>query len=351
MTELVHLSAEALAVDERFLHVARDVYRDDRAWAPDSEQLITTRCEQAARGLVDLDAVVAVQGTHSVARAAAIIEPAAIDPSGQPEGWVGLVECLPGSIDAGVAALRDRCAWLHRRGYFSIAAPRTDPLYGGLIVDGFGERQTVLTPHNPPYYPRLLSEAGFISETHMVSFLFDRSHVPTVRVPLGVGVTVRSIDVNDWERDMGRLHAFQESVFAGRPARVPRRPSQTTALVERLRAMIDPDLVLLAEDATGDIAGALVCLPDAWQQCSNHRSPTRARLLSIGVRPGWRGRGAALAMAAELKTRLLNRGYVALEASWIQHNNNAPQRLARAMRGIPSRRIATYRYRPAGSLT
>lgn len=346
MTDLVPLSADTLAGDERFLQVARDVYRDDPAWAPASEQLITTRCAENARGLICLDAVVAVQGARPVARAAAIIEPAATDPSGQPEGWVGLAECLPDSFDAGVAVLRDRCSWLHRHGCPSIAAPRTDPLHGGLVVDGFDEPQIVLTPHNPPYYPRLLSAAGFTPETHMVSYRFDRAHAPTIRVPPGVGVTVRSINVHDWERDVGRLHAFQESVFAGRRSRVPRRPSQTTALVERLRPMIDPDLVLLAEGPDSGIAGVLVCLPDAWQRCSHHRSPTRARLLSIGVRPGWRGRGAAVAMVAALKTRLLDRGYHSLEASWIQRNNTTPQRLARAMRGTPSRRLAMYRHRP-----
>jgi ribosomal protein S18 acetylase RimI-like enzyme len=351
MTELVHLSADSLAGNERFLQVARDVYRDDPAWAPDSEQLITARCEQAARGLICLDAVVAVHRARPVARAAAIIEPAATDPSGQPEGWVGLAECLPDSIDAGVAVLQDRCAWLHRHGLPSIAAPRTDPLHGGLVVDGFDEPQLVLTPHNPPYYPGLLAAAGFAPETHMVSYRFDRAHAPAIRVPPGVGVAVRSVDVNDWEGDAARLHAFQESVFAGRRSRVPRRSSQTTALVERLRPMIDPELVLLAEDPGGDIAGVLVCLPDAWQRCSHHRAPTRARLLSIGVRRGWRGRGAAVAMAAELKTRLLDRGYSSLEASWIQHNNTAPQRLARAMRGTPSRRVATYRLRPPDPAT
>lgn len=345
MSDLVHLSAEALADDERFGQVARDVYRDDPGWAPDSEQLVTTRCEEAARGLISIEAVVAMDGDRPVARAASIVEPAATDPSGRPEGWIGLVECLPDSIDAGVAVLRDRCAWLRSRGLPSIAAPRTDPLYGGLVVDGFDEPQVFLTPHNPPYYPTLLCEAGFTPETHLVSYRFDRAHVPTIRVPRGVGVTVRSIDLDDWDREVSRLHAFQESVFAGRRARVPRHPPQTTALVERLRPIIDPDLVLLADDPEGGTAGVLVCLPDAWQRCDGRARPTRARLLSIGVRPGWRGRGAAVAMAAELTTRLLDDGYASLEASWIQQGNITPQRLARAMRGARSRSVAIYRYR------
>lgn len=347
MTDLVHLHAAALAEDERFLKVGRDVYRNDPGWAPDSERIITTRCEEAAQGSVRVDAVVAMRGTRPVARAAAIVEPAATDPSGQPEGWIGLVECLPDSLDAGLAVLHDRCTWLRQRGLASVAAPRTDPLYGGVVVDGFDEPQVILTPHNPPYYPTLLVQAGFTPETHLVGYRFDRARAPAIRVPSAAGVTVRSLDVDDWNRDVARLHAFQESVFAGRQARVPRRSPQTTALVERLRPIIDPDLVLLAEGPAGDLAGVLVCLPDTWQRRAHHQSPTRARLLSIGVRPGWRGRGAAVALAAELEARLLDRGYASLEASWIQQGNTVPQRLAHAMRGTPSRSVAICRYRPA----
>jgi len=345
MTHFVHLSHAALATDERFLQVARDVYQDDPGWSPASEQLIAARCEDAAEGHIFLEGTVAIAGGRPVARAAAIVEPAAKDPAGRPEGWVGLVECLPDSIDAGVGVLRDRCAWLERCGLASISAPRTDPLCGGVVIEGFGDPQVVLTPHNPPYYPAMISQAGFVPEMRMVSFRFDRAHAPTIRVPRGVGVAVRSIDADDWDREVARLHALQESVFAGRRSRVPRRAGQTMALVERLRPIIDPDLVLLAEGRAGDTVGALICLPDTWQPRPEGTAPTRARLLSIGVRRGWRGQGAAVAMAAVLQTRLLDRGYDSLEASWIQHGNSAPQRLARAMRGVPSRTTEIYRRR------
>jgi hypothetical protein len=350
MTDLVHLAAGALAEDERFLQVARDVYRNDQVWAADSEHVIRSRWADAAEGLIRLDAVVAMRGARPVARAAAIMEPSAMDLSGQPEGWVGLVECLPDALDDGVAAVRDRCLRLQERGLLSIAAPRTDPLFGGVVIDKFDEPQAVLTPHNPPYYPTLLSAAGFTAETRLVSYRFDRARAPSIHVPRGVGVKVRSIDADDWPGEMGRLHAFQEAVFAGRRSRVPRRPSQTTALVERLRPMIDPDLVLVAEDPAGSVVGVVICLPDTWQRRPDGSSPTRARLMSIGVRRGWRGRGAALAMAAELTTRLLDRGYTSLDASWIQESNTAPQRLARAMRGTPSRRVAIYRHRSPEAL-
>ena len=109
--------------------------------------------------------------------------------------------------------------------------------------------------------------------------------------------------------------------------------------------MIDPDLVLVAEDPAGSVVGVVICLPDTWQRRPHGLTPTRARLMSIGVRRGWRGRGAAVAMAAELATRLLDRGYTSLEASWIQQDNTAPQLLAHAMHGTPSRRAAIYRHR------
>ena len=107
--------------------------------------------------------------------------------------------------------------------------------------------------------------------------------------------------------------------------------------------MIDPDLILVAEDRAGEVVGMLISLPDLWQARPAGARPTRARLLSIAVGRGWRGRGAALAMAAELASRLIDRGYQVLEGSWIRRDNVAPQRLARLVGGVPTRTIAYYR--------
>ncbi len=347
MSVTVHpLAAEEVATSPEFAQVAREVYRDDPGWAPASEGVVADRARDAAAGRIALRGVVALERGRPVARAVAIVEPRAVGASGAGEGWVGLVECVPGALDAGVAVLGECAGWLREQG-LAVVAPRTDALRAGLVTSGFGEPQMVLTPYNPPWYVRLFAEAGFEPAVRMVGYRFDRARAPRIVVPAGVGVRVRPVDPGNWDGEVARFHAFQEAVFAERPARVPRQAPATALLVGGLREIVDPDLCLVAESSAGRTVGVLVCLPDVWQPRPDGVPPDRARLVSIGLRPGWRGRGAALAMGAALEERLMAKGYRSLEASWVQSGNTAPQRLAQALGAVPSRTSAICTWAPA----
>lgn|GEM_PF-1100264 len=326
---------------EAFLALPKVVYAADACWAPASEALVAERVADAAAGRIALHAVVATVHGQPVARAAGILEPAVFGPDGRPEGWIGLVECLPDpdARAAGVAVLAECRLWLLGQGAGRVVGPRVDGLVAGLLVDGFDQPQVVLTTHNPPAYPALWHAAGAVTVTSMVSYRFSRErvpHFPTRTVP---GIRVRAADPADLPAEVGRVHTFQAEVFRGGAAHLPRTPEATARLVRRLLPLLDPELVLLAEDRAGEVVGILVCLPDAWQPRATGRSPDRARLVSIGVRAGWRRTGVALAMGAELADRLLARGYQQLEGSWVLRDNRAPQLLAGALQARPSRRF------------
>ncbi len=339
------LDAPEIAASDRYRAVALEVYRDDPGWSRRSEDVIAERVEDAAAGRIEMRGLVGSVGGRTVARAAAIIEPDAVADN-RPEGWIGLFECVPGHADAGAAVLRAAGAWLRERGRAEISAPRVDALRSGLVTEGFDEPQAIYTPYNPSYYPGIFSMAGLVPAATMLGFRFRASSAPHIRVPPGVGVRVRGVRLQDWNAEVAALHAFQETIFAGHVARVSRPLDATGLLARRLAPLIDPDLCLVAEDRYGEAVGFLLCLPDAWQARPEGSEPTRARLVSIGVRPGWRGRGAALAMGATLEKRLLAKGYLELEASWIFSNNARPQALVRALGAEPLRTATIYRALP-----
>ena len=345
MTTLVPVNAVENPGFTAFCDLPAQVYRDDPRWAPESEDVVAERFHDATSGPVALEGVVALRAGRPLARAAAIIEPAATDEDGRPEGWIGMFECLPDAVAAGVAVLEDRRRWLITRGVQSIGAPRTDGLRGGLIVSGFDQPQVVLTPHNPPYYPELLLAAGFTEEVRMVSYVFTRDRVPSFPSLPTAALHVRSAEVSRWSDEVTRLHAIQEAVFRSGPGHLRRAPDATRLMAERLLPSVDPDLVLFAEDRHGTTIGALICLPDVWQRRRPNTRPDRARLVSIGVLPGWRGRGAAIAMGATLTKSLLAKGYQTLEGSWVRETNSAPRTLARVLGAEPGRVAALYRWR------
>ena len=336
------VNGETLDTSAGFLAVAAAVYRDDAGWAPASEQVIAVLAEDAAAGRIQMRGFVASAGDRGVARAAAIIEPDAMAADGRPEGWIGLFECVRGEDEVGAAVLGACAAWLRERGREAISAPRVDALVSGLVTSGFDEPQLAFTPYNPDYYPGIFAAAGFTVVRRMHAYRFDAATAPRIRVPSGLGARVRGVRLDDWEGELARLHAFQEATFGGHAARVDRGLGATGLLARRLVPFLDPDLCLFAEDRHGATVGFLLCLPDVWQSRPEGASPRRARLVSIGVAPTWRGKGAAIAMGAALEKRLLDKGYESLEASWIFSDNERPQTLVRALGGSATRSAAIY---------
>jgi GNAT superfamily N-acetyltransferase len=329
MIELSSTEDDDVVLDA-FRRVATEVYATDPIWAPASEDVINECLTRAASGEIEIQAVVARHGDRPIARAMAITDPAAA------HGWVGLFECVPGSTDGGRAVLEYCVDWLRTTGRTSVVGPRVDELRAGLLIEGFDRPHTIFTAHNPRFYLDLFLSTGFAVRTRLVSFDFDRERAPTFRhLPLGA-VTIRGPDRARPGDELERVEAFQESVFGAGPGRVRRSRTASRSLLRRLLPLLDLDLVLLAEDRAGVVVGVLICLPDHWQP----PPVDRARLVSVGVAPSWRGQRVAMAMGAELVERLVAKGYQTMEGSWIRADNTRPQRLARALGGTPGREFA-----------
>jgi GNAT superfamily N-acetyltransferase len=333
---------------DAFLALPARLYAGDPWWAPRSEEVVTQRLADAAARRIDLHAVVAVADGRPLARAAAIQEPGAVDADGRPEGWVGLFECLPDELGqaAGVAVLEHCRTWLTARGAGRVVAPRTDALLAGLLVAGFDQPQLVATAYNPPGYLDVFACAGAVETSRMLAYRFTRDRVPSFPAGIGRGIEVRGARPEHLADEVARIHAFQRAVFRPGVGHLRRDEAATGRLAERLLPLLDPDLVLFAEQRAGEVAGVLICLPDAWQPRDEGAPPDRARLVSIGVLPGWRRRGVALAMGAVLAERLLAKGYQLLEASWVLGRNRPPQLLAAALGARPSREFALYAWQP-----
>jgi ribosomal protein S18 acetylase RimI-like enzyme len=317
------------------------VYEGDPQWSPASGTVATQCFDDAAAGIVEMHPVVVLRSGRAVARAAGIINPKA--PGTQPgpaQGWLGLVECSPEDHDAGQLGIEDCQDWLQAQGCSEVVAPRTSALMSGLVVAGFDRPQVILTPHNPPWYADLLSTCGFRETSAMVALEFSRKRAPRfLRLP-DSRIRIRHVDTDRLLEELEGIRRFQADTFAGSPGHLDRTPDQMQRLVSRLGAGLDPDLVLVAEDRVGETIGVLVCLTDVWQPRPPGADPDRARLLSIGVAPHWRGRGVAVAMGRALTAVLLTKGYQTLEASWVRHDNRRPQVLARALGGRVTRRCA-----------
>lgn len=321
-----------------FRSIPADVYQNDSVWAPESETAVDDCLEQAAAGAITIEAAVAIEDGRPLARAMAILDGDS-DVSRSREGRIGLFECVPDAPEAGVAVLEHCRQWLRSLGARRVIAPRLDQLRAGLQISGFDQPQTIYTAHNPAFYADVFQDAGFAVATRMVSFIFSKDRAPSFR---GVGkgaFSVRCADTANLDEELARVETFQANMFGGRIGYLPRDEPAARRAVERMLPLLDPDLVIIAEGADGETIGVLICIPDAWQP---GESTDRARLVSIGVSPGWQGRRVAMSMGAQLTMTLIAKGYETLEGSWVMRDNHRPQLLAKLLGARPGREFALF---------
>jgi ribosomal protein S18 acetylase RimI-like enzyme len=330
MLEIIEVTSAGDPTFAAFSSLPDRVYSDDPAWAPDSRENTDWAFAESASGRLPMRAFVVVLDDAPVARAAAFSLAGQI-------GWVGLFECVAGHEVAGKRVL-DACeSLLSGMGYATVQAPRSDPLTSGLQISGFDLPQTLFTTHHPAHYLDVFLSAGYRISTRMVAPIMTRDRAPKFTFELS-DVVIRPVELDRLDHELASFHQLQGAVFSGRPGYAPRETADTLRLVQRLLPYLDEELIIVAE-SDGEVVGSLICLPDGWQSPDRNQID-RARILSIGVLPGWERRGVGMAMGSSLMTALLRKGFQSVEGVWVLENNEAPQELAQHFGATPGRRFA-----------
>jgi GNAT superfamily N-acetyltransferase len=319
-----------------FLGVATEVYKDDPIWVPESDNLFLERFRLAkTQRRVRIWPLLALDKGRALARGAAIMINDARDKAGHPQGQIGFFEALSGHYDASVLVLR-RCEEILRTaGARSVLAPKVDSLIVGLLAGGFGLPQTVFTNHNPPYYLELFLECGYRIKSKMLTFYFHRDMVRQFQIRPGKYKT-RIFDRKNLSGEITIFNRLQNLIFTGRYGYVPRTIQEDQEMIESALSFIDDELIIIAEDEKGNSIGLLICLPDLYQTLKG-QTLNRARVVSIGVLPGWERKGVGALMSNHLMENLIRKGYQMAEGSWIFESNILPQNLAKRFNSQPGR--------------
>lgn len=330
--EVIDAGPFALPNHGMFGAVATAVYKDDPVWASASETGFASHwAAEHEHPTGVFRPLVALKEGRPVARAVAIAKHGATGADGRPQGYVGYFECVADHTEAGVPVLASCEKILRDVGVRSIQAPKADNQLFGCQVDGFDLPHLCLTPHNPPYYRALFESAGYIVKQHICTFRFARDAPISEfdhQLAQARGTRVRSFDPQRLDDEIAVFHQLQAQIFADRPGYVPRTLDEDRALIKRLLPVIDPDLIIIAEDPSGRAVGILVCVPDFYQALAG-QTVDRARIITIGVLPGHGRQGIATLMGERLRTNLMeSQRFVYVEASLVLAQNFAPQNLA-----------------------
>jgi ribosomal protein S18 acetylase RimI-like enzyme len=236
----------------------------------------------------------------------------------------------------------------------------------GLLVDGFDDPPALMMTYNPRYYVELFDACGLTKAKDLLAFNVEIAEKPLARLRrLADGfarreknLVVRPIRKKTLKADLTKVKEVYNSAWEDNWGFVPMTDEDIDFMAGRLKPLLVEDLTFIAETPTEPV-GFMMTLPDfneAIQPLKGKlltpkllnfvaylmgwKKPSRTRLITLGIKKGYRNRGIDAVMFAESLGAILKGGYRNCEISWILEDNVMVQRPIRLFEG---RVYKTYR--------
>ncbi len=310
----------------------------------------------------EIESFLALAGDRVVGRIVAIDNRAHNEFHGDRVGFFGFFECE--DDPAAATALFDAAAaWLAARGKDVLRGPMNFSTNDdcGSLIEGFNTPPAIMMPHNPAYHARLHAAGGFAKAKDIVAYWYEGDALPE-RVTRGVelvrkrkGVTVRPLDMKRFEQEVGLIRTIYNDAWERNWGFVPMTEAEIDHMAEQLKPVVEPGLIVFAE-IRGEPVGFGLGLPDfnlALKHANGELFPfgflsilwhkrriRQARILTLGVRSGYRASGIDALLISELFGRCVAMGIFKGEFSWILEDNIA---MRRPLENIGARVYKTYR--------
>jgi GNAT superfamily N-acetyltransferase len=260
-------------------------------------------------------------------------------------GFFGFFECI--DDEAVAARLFDAAAaWLRMRGLSVLRGPASPSMNDecGLLVDGFDTPPTLMQPHNPRYYQKLLESAHFQKAKDLLAYqplqreMPDRLVQGAVLLQKRYGISVRPLDMKNFDRDVDVIKRLYNKAWEKNWGFVPMTDREIEHMARQFKPVVDPNLVLFAMQK-GEPIGMTITLPDFNVALRANRSGKlfpgivkvlwasrkidRARILVLGTIPEWRGKGVDALLYKAVWENANKRGIFWGEGGWVLEDNPA----------------------------
>ncbi len=295
---------------------------------------------------------------ETVGRIAAIIDRNHIEFHNEPVGFFGFFECLP---DCAVArGLLDRAAsWLKERDIEIMRGPMNPSTNDecGFLLEGFDSPPMIMMTYTPAYYLDYMELCGLTKARNLYAYLTVIRDVAAGerlerlaaavkrRVP---GLTVRPANMRQFRKEVETVKQIYNSAWGHNWGFVPMTDAEIGAMAKRLKPLIVPELMLMAE-VDGKPAGFIVTLPDYNQVLAKlngalgllgiakflwySRKISDIRVMVMGVTKEYRKKGIEGLLYLESFKAAVKKGYERAELSWILEDNILMQRGCELMGG------------------
>jgi GNAT superfamily N-acetyltransferase len=355
----------------RFLRVSYPIYRNDPLWvAPllaDLKKVFTDANPLFEHAEMQL--WVATQHGRDVGRIAGIVDHNFNTFQKEHTAFFGFFECVNDRAVAH-ALLEVAAAWARTRGLRKMLGPLnpTTNEEGGLLVNGFETSPVFMMTYNPPYYADLITGEGFTKAKDLLAYFFDLANTPMERFErIAAKFKRREPDIaivpirrRNLSECLAKVKAVYNEAWQDNWGFVPMTDAEVDFLAARLKPLLTEGLAYVAETPQEPV-GFLLAMPDFNQAFKPLRGrlftpkffgfvpyllgwkvPDVCRVITLGVKAKYRGRGIEAAMLADGLRTGFKLGFRAVEASWILEDNTAVQRVIELFGGKPYKTYRLY---------
>ncbi|MBU2530449.1 MAG: hypothetical protein KKD35_05360 [Elusimicrobia bacterium] len=259
-------------------------------------------------------------------------------------GFFGFFDCTDDEETA-KKLFEQAAAWLKKKGAIAIRGP-VNPSTNetcGILIEGFDSPPVIMMPYNPPYYLKLLENAGFSKIKDLLAF--SRSHKEPFsdrfkkilnRIKKSASIELKQADTKNLSNELSVFQEIYNQAWSENWGFVPTNDDEIADLAKVLKPLLKPEylyfvqidnkpvgFVLLLPDfniplkAINGRFTLLNILPFLWKMFNINRG----RFLAMGVKKEYRNRGIELLLIeqAMISSKKFNWDYT--ELSWTLEDN------------------------------
>ena len=259
--------------------------------------------------------------------------------------------------------------WLGDRGLDSVRGPVNPSMNHecGVLVDGFDFPPVIMTPWNPPYFGRLIEQAGYARARDLLGYhlpagdelaIPDRVRLLAERTLKRTRLTFREWDFDTMEEEVRNAFDLYCDAWDGNWGFVPPSWEDFWHTAKDLKSVLHPDFAFVAE-LDGKTVGFIMIARDMNRVL--RRMPSgrlwpwniarlliglpkvlSGRIILLGLRREYQNRGFFPLFALEVARRALKIRAEGAEASWILEDNEALTAPLEGMNLVPYKRWRIY---------
>ena len=361
------VTAESKQVLREFIEFPYSLYRGDPFWVPPlriAVKELLNRAKHPFYANAEAEFFLARRDGRVVGRIAAILDRNHNKFHEENAGFFGFFEST-NAPEVAAALLGAARKWVFSRGAVLLRGP-VNPSTNyecGMLVDGFDSPPMVMMTYNPRYYPALMENVGLRKAKDLNAYVNTAAAVELEKIARVAdrklaksGVTVRPINMKDFDGELGRIWEVYNSAWKRNWGFVPMTRDEFFLMGKEMKQILEPEFVLIGE--VGDsMVGFALALPDinqALKPAGGRLFPTgllkilyyqhlikSVRVLTLGVVEEYRASGLAAGFYATLFRNARKLGYDGdCEMSWILEDNIL---MNRSLEVMGAKRYKTYR--------